>query len=139
MKKSKPIFKDLDKAAFESSIEKKDVQFGEPSTWKQNVPEFLEARNRRHEPSAQETWNVIYKSMTPKERRQFFKDKKEKPKGLYDDIPKVIMPESDFKISEKFSTSEEDQMLEKIRKMREPDPDIEGGLGSLLGVNKNDF
>ena len=46
--------------------------------------------------------------MTPKERREFYKDKKEKPKDMYDDIPKVVMPDPlpmpkiDLEFSKKF-------------------------------------
>ena len=52
--------------------------------------------------SAKAKWNAIYKEMTPKERREFFKDKREKPKGLYDDIPKPTpLPQFDLEIFRK--------------------------------------
>ena len=49
--------------------------------------------NKFSNKSAIDKWAVIHKSMTPKERREFYKDKKEKPKDMYDDIPKVVMPD----------------------------------------------
>ena len=49
--------------------------------------------------NAKAKWNAIYKEMTPKERREFFKDKREKPKGLYDDLPKPTpLPQFDLEI-----------------------------------------
>tara|TARA_A100001515_G_scaffold37033_1_gene29119 strand:- start:1005 stop:1694 length:690 start_codon:yes stop_codon:yes gene_type:complete len=45
------------------------------------------ARRFVDQPRAVDTWKMIEKTMTPKERREFYKDKKEKPKDLYKDIP----------------------------------------------------
>ena len=85
-------------------------------------------------PSAVDKWNAIHKSMTPKERREFYKDKKEKPKDMYDDIPKVHMPEPmqiDLKISEKFLENNlEEERFKKLLERKE-DPDIKRGLGSI--------
>lgn len=101
----------------------------------------------RNEPSAVEKWNVIHKSMTPKERREFYKDKKEKPKDMYDDIPKVIMPDpkpideyikmkSEF--SNNFSDMKRDEEVFKRISKRKVDPDLEMGLGYLMGVSDKD-
>ena len=85
-------------------------------------------------PSAVDNWNAIHKSMTPKERREFYKDKKEKPKDMYDDIPKVHMPEPmqiDLKIPEKnLENKKEDEEFKKLFERKE-DPDIKRGLGSI--------
>ena len=45
------------------------------------------ARRFVDQPRAVDTWKMIEKTMTPKERREFYKDKNEKPKDLYKDIP----------------------------------------------------
>ncbi len=45
------------------------------------------ARRFVDQPRAVDTWKAIESTMTPKERREFYKDKKEKPKDLYKDIP----------------------------------------------------
>jgi|TARA_E500000331_G_scaffold176617_1_gene170316 hypothetical protein len=85
-------------------------------------------------PSAVDKWNAIHKSMTPKERREFYKDKKEKPKDMYDDIPKVHMPEPmqiDLKIPEKnLENNLEEERFKKLLERKE-DPDIKRGLGSI--------
>lgn len=137
-KKDKRVFNNLDTAAFESSVS--DVQFGEPETWKDKVPEYLAKRDQikaaANEPSAIEKWQQIEKTMTPSQRRAFYKDKKEKPKDLYKDIPKVIMPDpiptkSDLNFSTNFSTKEDDLILQKLKDMKKRDPDLDKGLASL--------
>ena len=94
----------------------------------------------RNEPSAVEKWNVIHKSMTPKERREFYKDKKEKPKDMYDDIPKVVIPDpapvDDYIKMKKeifnnfLQQKEEEKQFQKLMERKE-DPDLQNGLGSL--------
>ena len=86
--------------------------------------------------SAVEKWNAIHKAMTPKERREFYKDKKEKPKDMYDDIPKVVMPEPipleiDLEFAKKIfpEKNAEDAILERLKS--KPDPDLQRGLGSI--------
>ena len=100
-----------------------------------------------NKPSAQDTWKAIHKSMTPKERREFYKDKKEKPKDMYDDIPKVIMPDPKpideyIKMKSEFSNNfsdmkKDEEVFKKISK-RSVDPDLEMGLGYLMGVSDKD-
>jgi hypothetical protein len=79
--------------------------------------------------------------MTPKERREFYKDKKEKPKDMYDDIQKVHMPEPmqiDLKIPEKnLENKKEDEEFKKLFK-REEDPDLKRGLGSITYLLNTD-
>ena len=88
-------------------------------------------------PSAADNWNAIHKSMTPKERREFYKDKKEKPKDMYDDIPKVHMPpmQVDLKIAENFAEKNLEKQIEEERfkkiMERKEDPDLQKGLGSI--------
>ena len=88
-------------------------------------------------PSAVDNWNAIHKSMTPKERREFYKDKKEKPKDMYDDIPKVHMPpmQVDLKIAENFAEKNLEKQIEEERfkkiMERKEDPDLQKGLGSI--------
>ena len=75
--------------------------------------------------------------MTPKERRQFYKDKKEKPKDMYDDIPKVDLPKPqiDLKIAENFAEKNLQKQIEeeRFKKLmeRKEDPDLKRGLGSI--------
>ena len=92
------------------------------------------------QPSAQEKWNAIHKSMTPKQRREFYKDKKEKPKDMYDDIPKVVLPDpapvDDYikmksEIFNNFSEAQKEEEQFKKLMERKEDPDLQNGLGSL--------
>ena len=87
-----------------------------------------------NKPSAVDNWNNIHKSMTPKQRRQFYKNHEEKPKDMYDDIPKVVLPDPmpiDLKIAENFA--EKNLELERYKKImeRKKDPDLKRGLGSI--------
>ena len=100
-----------------------------------------------NKPSAQDKWKAIHKSMTPKERREFYKDKKEKPKDMYDDIPKVIMPDPapideyikmKSEISNNFSDMKKDEEVFKRLTESKADPDLEMGLGYLMGVSDKD-
>ena len=100
--------------------------------------------NKFSNKSAIDKWAVIHKSMTPKERREFYKDKKEKPKDMYDDIPKVVMPDPmpmpkiDLEFSKKIfpNTIDDDAYLESLKP--KPDKDLEKGLGYLMGVKIKD-
>lgn len=85
-------------------------------------------------------WTAIEKTMTPTERREFYKDKpqKEKPKDLYKDVPKF-----DYEILSKdirnfsknfFSNANQEEPVRPDLERRE-DPDIQNGLGSLIGVS----
>ena len=65
-----------------------------------------------------------------------YKDKKEKPKDMYDDIPKVVMPEPipleiDLEFAKKIfpEKNAEDAILERLKS--KPDPDLQRGLGSI--------
>ena len=109
-----------------------------PSDPKQREKLFKEAMSPTMFPkyvgrSAKAKWNAIYKEMTPKERREFFKDKREKPKGLYDDIPKPTpLPQFDLEIfRKKIKQENDDKEFKKIMSYKE-DPDLWSGLGSLF-------
>ena len=84
-------------------------------------------------------WTAIEKSMTPTERREFYKDKpqKEKPKDLYKDVPKYDYESltKDMRNFSKnfFSNANQEEPVRPDLERRE-DPDIQNGLGSLLRV-----
>ena len=82
-------FNRLDRSTYPSDPKQREKLFKEAMT-PTMFPKYV-GRN------AKAKWNAIYKEMTPKERREFFKDKREKPKGLYDDLPKPTPLPSTFK------------------------------------------
>ena len=88
-------------------------------------------------------WTAIEKSMTPTERREFYKDKpqKEKPKDLYKDVPKYDYESltKDMRNFSKnfFSNANQEEPVRPDLERRE-DPDIQNGLGSLLNVSIKD-
>ena len=95
------------------------------------------AASKKVNPKRKDNWDIIHATMTPKERRQFYKDKKEKPKDMYDDIPKVDLPKPqiDLKIAENFAEKNLQKQIEeeRFKKLmeRKEDPDLKRGLGSI--------
>ena len=118
-------FNRLDRSTYPSDPKQREKLFKEAMT-PTMFPKYV-GRN------AKAKWNAIYKEMTPKERREFFKDKREKPKGLYDDIPKPTpLPQFDLEIfRKKFKQENDDKEFKKIMSNKE-DPDLWSGLGSLF-------
>tara|TARA_R110002072_G_scaffold253277_1_gene412125 strand:- start:146 stop:574 length:429 start_codon:yes stop_codon:yes gene_type:complete len=84
-------------------------------------------------------WTAIEKSMTPTERREFYKDKpqKEKPKDLYKDLPKFdydSLHKELNEISKNFFSDANQEEPVRPDLERKEDPDFQSGLGSLLRV-----
>ena len=83
-------------------------------------------------------WDTIEKSMTPKERYEFWKDKplKERPKDLRPPLP-IIDVEGltrDITILENNSINVKPEPIKPKPKRR--DPDLDKGLGAILNVKK---
>ena len=84
-------------------------------------------------------WTAIEKSMTPTERREFYKDKpqKEKPKDLYKDVPKYdyeSLTKDMRNFSKNFFSNANQEEPVRPDLERKEDPDFQSGLGSLLRV-----
>ena len=97
------------------------------------------ARRFVDQPRAVDTWKMIEKTMTPKERREFYKDKKEKPKDLYKDIP----PGPDLDALSKSITAylKYREEMKKPIPVAKPEPKpvvrtVDKGLGSMDNPNE---
>ena len=97
------------------------------------------ARRFVDQPRAVDTWKMIESTMTPKERREFYKDKKEKPKDLYKDIP----PGPDLDALSKSITAylKYREEMKKPIPVAKPEPKpvvrtVDKGLGSMDNPNE---